>query len=95
MYVRFQMVSQTFGDILFAPGSECLTEFPSPESLKRKIIISTKPPVEYQESKSLKDKDNSNSHSTKSASEENAWGKEISDLTHKFKALYEVLHYMY
>nr|GMD44952.1 phosphoinositide phospholipase C 2-like [Ipomoea batatas] len=84
-----EMVSQTFGDILFAPGSECLAEFPSPESLKRKIIISTKPPVEYQESKSLKDKDNSNSHSTKSASEENAWGKEISDLSHKFKALYE------
>lgn len=34
-------------------GSECLTEFPSPESLKGKIIISTKPPEDK-----AKDKEN-------------------------------------
>ena len=38
------MVTKTFGDTLF-PGTEFL-EFPSPESLKGKILISTKPPKE-------------------------------------------------
>ncbi|XP_021720665.1 phosphoinositide phospholipase C 2-like [Chenopodium quinoa] len=39
-----QMVNKTFGNILF-PGMD-FSEFPSPESLKRKILISTKPPKE-------------------------------------------------
>ncbi|WCJ29176.1 Phosphoinositide phospholipase C 5 [Euphorbia peplus] len=39
-----QMISETFGDMLFYPETECLKEFPSPEQLKHKIIISTKPP---------------------------------------------------
>lgn len=38
------MVSETFGDMLY-PGVEFL-EFPSPEELKGKILISTKPPKE-------------------------------------------------
>lgn len=50
------MITQTFGDMLYYPQSECLTEFPSPESLKHRIIISTKPPKEFLESKNLKDK---------------------------------------
>lgn len=50
------MLTQTFGDMLFYPKSECLAEFPSPESLKHRIIISTKPPKEYLESKHHKDK---------------------------------------
>ena len=41
------MVTETFGDMLFRPESEYLPEFPSPESLKKKIVISTKPPKEY------------------------------------------------
>lgn len=51
------MVTQTFGDILFFPGSEGLKELPSPEFLKRRIIISTKPPKEYLEAKEKKEKD--------------------------------------
>ena len=43
------MVIKTFGATLFQPETE-LKELPSPESLKRKIIISTKPPKEYLES---------------------------------------------
>lgn len=43
------MITQTFGEILFTPGSEPWREFPSPESLKRRILISTKPPKEYNE----------------------------------------------
>ncbi|GKV28291.1 hypothetical protein SLEP1_g37368 [Rubroshorea leprosula] len=44
-----EMVTQTFEDMLYYPESECLAEFPSPESLKNRIIISTKPPKEYLE----------------------------------------------
>ncbi|XP_073118613.1 phosphoinositide phospholipase C 6-like isoform X2 [Henckelia pumila] len=42
-----KMVTQVFGDILYYPESGCLEEFPSPEALKHKIILSTKPPKEY------------------------------------------------
>ncbi|KAJ9188902.1 hypothetical protein P3X46_000257 [Hevea brasiliensis] len=64
-----EMITQTFGDILFSPGSECLKEFPSPEFLKKRIIISTKPPKEYLEAKETKHRDS-----------EEAYGKETTDL---------------
>lgn len=38
------MVTETFGDMLYIPTSEFLMELPSPEILKRKVLISTKPP---------------------------------------------------
>lgn len=83
-----EMVTQIFGDTLFTCGAECLSEFPSPESLKGRIIISTKPPKEYLESKKPSEKDNG-SHKGKKSSEEKAWGAEISDLTQKMIAAYE------
>lgn len=46
------MITQTFEDMLFYPESECLEEVPSPEELKYRIIISTKPPKEYLAAKS-------------------------------------------
>ncbi|KAK9290571.1 hypothetical protein L1049_008741 [Liquidambar formosana] len=66
-----KMVTQTFGDMLFSPGSESLPEFPSPEYWKRKIIISTKPPKKYVESKSTNEKDNG-AQKVKDSSEEEA-----------------------
>ncbi|KAL6545167.1 Phosphoinositide phospholipase C 6 [Orobanche hederae] len=42
-----EMVTQIFGDMLYCPESGCLEGFPSPEALKHKIILSTKPPKEY------------------------------------------------
>ncbi|GMJ14469.1 phospholipase C 2 [Hibiscus trionum] len=75
-----EMVTQTFGDILFSPGSECLQEFPSPESLKKRIIISTKPPKEYLEAKEVKDKENESEKSKGKVGDEEAWGKEVPDL---------------
>ncbi|XP_061995819.1 phosphoinositide phospholipase C 6-like [Rosa rugosa] len=40
-----EMVTQIFGDMLYYPKPEDpMTEFPSPEALKYRIIISTKPP---------------------------------------------------
>uniref|UniRef100_A0A5B6ZR12 Phosphoinositide phospholipase C n=1 Tax=Davidia involucrata TaxID=16924 RepID=A0A5B6ZR12_DAVIN len=74
-----EMVTQTFGDMLFSPGSECLKEFPSPESLKKRIIISTKPPKEYLEAKEVKRKE-SDSQKEKDSADEEAWGKEVPDL---------------
>lgn len=41
--------------MLYYPQSECLDEFPSPEELKNRIILSTKPPKEYLESKNQRD----------------------------------------
>ncbi|KAL6011075.1 hypothetical protein ACLOJK_001519 [Asimina triloba] len=73
-----EMVSQTFGDVLFKPPSEHLHEFPSPESLKRRIIISTKPPKEYLEGKSFKENDISQKE--KSPGEDETWGKEVPDI---------------
>ncbi|XP_027329944.1 phosphoinositide phospholipase C 2-like isoform X3 [Abrus precatorius] len=68
------MVTQTFGDILFTPSSESLKEFHSPESLKKRIIISTKPPKEYLETKEKEKGDES--QQGKATSEDEAWGKE-------------------
>ncbi|GAU36990.1 hypothetical protein TSUD_150260 [Trifolium subterraneum] len=73
-----QMVTQTFGDILFCPSTEGLKEFPSPDSLKRRIIISTKPPKEYLEAKEGKEKEES--QKGKPADDEEAWGKEVPSL---------------
>lgn len=41
------MVTKTFGEMLYRNDAENLEVFPSPGSLKRKILISTKPPKEY------------------------------------------------
>lgn len=40
--------------MLFVPESEYQQEFPSPDELKYRIIISTKPPKEYLRSKNVK-----------------------------------------
>ncbi|MED6191907.1 1-phosphatidylinositol phosphodiesterase [Stylosanthes scabra] len=74
-----KMITQTFGDILFCPGSESVTEFPSPESLKKRIIISTKPPKEYLEAKDTKEKEDE-SQQGKALGDEEAWGKEVPSL---------------
>ncbi|KAJ0046279.1 hypothetical protein Pint_06518 [Pistacia integerrima] len=73
------MVTQTFGDILFTPGAETLKEFPSPEYLKRRIIISTKPPKEYLEAKEAKEKEDV-AQKGNGAADEEAWGKEVPNL---------------
>ncbi|KDP44772.1 hypothetical protein JCGZ_01272 [Jatropha curcas] len=55
--------------MLYYPQSECLVRFPSPESLKHRIIISTKPPKEYLES-SVKGKRTRFSNGKNSSEEE-------------------------
>lgn len=49
------MITQIFGDMLYFPHTEPITEFPTPELLKDRILISTKPPKEYLDSKQFKD----------------------------------------
>ncbi|XP_051131894.1 phosphoinositide phospholipase C 4-like [Andrographis paniculata] len=73
-----QMLTQTFGKMLFYPDSDCLAEFPSPEDLKHRIIISTKPPKEYLEAQTNKEKENS--LQKEKDSDEDIWGKEPSSL---------------
>lgn len=38
------MVKEVFGDMLYIPESPHQKQFPSPENLKHKVMISTKPP---------------------------------------------------
>lgn len=71
------MLSQVFGKMLFYPESDCLKEFPSPEELKHRVIISTKPPKEYLEAQNLKGSDTL----SRKDSEEDVWGREPSCLT--------------
>lgn len=71
------MLSQVFGKMLFYPESDCLKEFPSPEELKHRVIISTKPPKEYLEAQNLKGGDSLK----RKDFEDDVWGREPSCLT--------------
>ncbi|CAN6220039.1 unnamed protein product [Urochloa humidicola] len=75
-----KMVLEVFGSILFYPDTDHLSEFPSPEELKGRVLLSTKPPKEYLESKvgSIKEGD-ADLHPGKGASDDAAWGKEVPD----------------
>nr|XP_043631185.1 phosphoinositide phospholipase C 6-like [Erigeron canadensis] len=46
-----EMVTEIFGDMLYCQNSRDIDDFPSPEELKHRIILSTKPPKEYLQSK--------------------------------------------
>ncbi|GMI81718.1 phosphatidylinositol-specific phospholipase C4 [Hibiscus trionum] len=73
-----QMVTETFGKMLFCPQSECLKEFPSLKDLKYRIIISTKPPKEYLEAQTNKDKEKEKEK--EKDSDDDVWGKEPAEL---------------
>ncbi|KAK2974618.1 hypothetical protein RJ640_025912 [Escallonia rubra] len=74
-----QMITETFGEMLFCPESECLTKLPSPEEMKHRIIISTKPPKEYLEAKRSEDKPKDSQK--EKDSDDDVWGEEPSKLT--------------
>ncbi|KAJ3688129.1 hypothetical protein LUZ61_017293 [Rhynchospora tenuis] len=68
------MMNQIFGDLLYVPNTEHIETFPSPEDLKMKILVSTKPPTEYlEEPKTPRDKDTE----AQGGAEDEAWGEEI------------------
>jgi len=64
------MVIEVFGEKLYYPDNEHIDEFPSPEELKGKIILSTKPPKEYLKAKQSKDNKGKASKSGKDSSED-------------------------
>ncbi|PIN03379.1 Phosphoinositide-specific phospholipase C [Handroanthus impetiginosus] len=66
-----EMAIQIFGEMLYCPESGCLEEFPSPEALKHKIILSTKPPKEYLGSNNNKDGETSPAKEKDSSEDEN------------------------
>uniref|UniRef100_A0A0D9X399 Phosphoinositide phospholipase C n=1 Tax=Leersia perrieri TaxID=77586 RepID=A0A0D9X399_9ORYZ len=77
-----QMVLEVFGDMLYYPDTDHLKEFPSPDELKGRVLLSTKPPKEYLEAKdggTMKDGD-AELHLSKSAGDDVAWGKEVPDI---------------
>ncbi|KAK7321349.1 hypothetical protein VNO77_31910 [Canavalia gladiata] len=74
-----QMITETFGNMLFCPDHKNLKVFPSPEELKGKIMISTKPPKEYLKLKSKRVKENSQKMPKSKDSDEDDWGKEVTE----------------
>ncbi|XP_066365865.1 phosphoinositide phospholipase C 2-like [Miscanthus floridulus] len=66
-----KMLKETFGEMLYVSESEQMAEFPSPDELKGKIIISTKAPKEYLQTQSGKEEE--------AEEQEGVWGEEISD----------------
>ncbi|XP_043724315.1 phosphoinositide phospholipase C 6-like [Telopea speciosissima] len=80
-----EMVTQTFGEMLFYPESDFLVEFPSPEVLKYRIILSTKPPKEYLETQTFQDK-GSNSQKVTDLSDDDSEEQEVSDPMGEFES---------
>ncbi|KAL2333367.1 hypothetical protein Fmac_014580 [Flemingia macrophylla] len=71
----YPLAIQIFGEMLYFPRqTDQMTEFPSPESLKRRIIISTKPPKDLQSGSVSRPVPNGSEQS-----EEELRGKELSD----------------
>lgn len=86
------MVLEVFGDTLYYPESKHLQEFPSPEALRGRVILSTKPPKEYLESKggTMKDRDIEPQFS-KGQNEEAVWGTEVPDIQDEMQTADKVL----
>ena len=81
-----QIVHRIFGKTLYCPDphQEGFTDFPSPASLKNKIIISTKPPKEYivttQNANFVATSTTEvNSKQSPAVNQEEAWGAELPD----------------
>lgn len=74
-----QMAIQIFGEMLYCPKTDFLTEFPSPASLKNMVVISTKPPKEFPQSEKARHDASNESDS----SEDESW--ELQDSMAKLK----------
>lgn len=60
-----QMINETFQEMLFIPECDCLKEFPSPEELKYRIMISTKPPEKHPQEATSTQQEKSNKQKEK------------------------------
>ncbi|RZC78237.1 hypothetical protein C5167_002455 [Papaver somniferum] len=75
-----KMITETYGKMLFNPAKEGSAESHSPESLKYRILISTKPPKKRQEPKDIKEMEMGSHHQ-----KDEPWGEEVSDLEKSHK----------
>ncbi|XP_074358465.1 phosphoinositide phospholipase C 4-like [Apium graveolens] len=69
-----QMLTETFGEVLYCPEEDSIKELPSPEKLMKRVIISTKPPKEYLEDKCAED--SKNNLSNRKDSDDGSWDDE-------------------
>ncbi|KAI5407612.1 phosphoinositide phospholipase C 6 [Lathyrus oleraceus] len=76
-----EMAIQIFGEMLYCPETDYLTEFPSPASLKNMVVISTKPPKESPQSEGTRHDVSNGSES----SEDESW--ELQDSMAKVKTI--------
>nr|GMD02078.1 phosphoinositide phospholipase C 6-like isoform X2 [Ipomoea batatas] len=74
-----EMLSEVFGEMLYYPESGCLEELPSPEELKHRILLSTKAPKEYLESRQQSEKETPASPSGKDSSEDDSSVKQTKE----------------
>ncbi|CAM0907453.1 unnamed protein product [Alopecurus aequalis] len=86
-----KMVLEVFGSILYYPEEEHPKELPSPEGLKGRVLLSTKPPKEYLEAKADGNKKNNDAESNpgKGTDEDTAWGTEVPDFKTAIQAAKE------
>jgi len=84
------MVLEVFGNILYYPDTDQLKEFPSPEELKGRVLLSTKPPKEYLEAKVGTMKEGDADLLGKGAADDAAWGKEVPDFHTEIKSAKKV-----
>jgi Phosphatidylinositol-specific phospholipase C, X domain len=69
-----QMMNEIFQDLLYVSNKERIETFPSPEDLKMKILVSTKPPTEYLEGlKTPK----TNDPQVQGGNEDEVWGADL------------------
>ncbi|VFQ72829.1 unnamed protein product [Cuscuta campestris] len=74
-----EMLTQVFGEMLYYPECRCLGDLPSPEELKHRVVLSTKPPKEYLESRHQNNDRENASPIWKYSSEDDYSLKEISE----------------
>ncbi|XP_074287212.1 phosphoinositide phospholipase C 6-like [Silene latifolia] len=77
-----KMVTEVFGKMLYVPESKHLEQFPSPEELKYRIVLSTKPPKEYLEEKQSKEKGNTSPSPSTDETLQNNDAEDFSDTDH-------------
>eukprot|EP00250_Pteridium_aquilinum_P003130 c13461_g1_i1 orf=1103-2929(+) len=79
-----EIVHRVLGDVLYYPNlQEGFTQFPSPEQLKKRIVISTKPPKEYlacQKPEKPEALMGGAVEATEPIEQEEPWGEELPDI---------------
>ncbi|XP_006658176.3 phosphoinositide phospholipase C 2-like [Oryza brachyantha] len=75
-----KMVLEVLGGILYYPENDNVKEFPSPQALMGRVLLSTKPPKEYLEAKDGSTIKDGGDVGKGGATDDAAWGKEVPDI---------------